>query len=101
MSTQHIALVVDRSGSMSGKEGDTIGGINACIEELKNQKEASDKIYITLKWFDHEQLVHHNKITIDQYNPLLVSDFKPRGQTALLDAMGDTCLLYTSPSPRD
>ena len=40
MTTQHIALVVDRSGSMSGKEGDTIGGINACIEELKNQKEA-------------------------------------------------------------
>jgi hypothetical protein len=39
MTTQHIALVVDRSGSMSGKEGDTIGGINACIEELKNQKE--------------------------------------------------------------
>ena len=90
MSTQHIALVVDRSGSMSGKEGDTIGGINACIEELKNQKEASDDIYITLKWFDHEQLIHHDKIPIDQYNPLLVSDFKPRGQTALLDAMGDT-----------
>lgn len=90
MSTQHIALVVDRSGSMSGKEGDTIGGINACIEELKNQKEETDEIYITLKWFDHEQLLLHDKIDIDQYNPLAVSDFKPRGQTALLDAMGDT-----------
>ena len=90
MTTQHIALVVDRSGSMSGKEGDTIGGINACIEELKNQKEATDKIYITLKWFDHEQLVHLNNIPIDEYSPLSNSDFKPRGQTALLDAMGDT-----------
>ena len=90
MSTQHIALVIDRSGSMSGKEGDTIGGINACIEELKNQKETTDEIYITLKWFDHEQLILHDKIDINQYNPLAVSDFKPRGQTALLDAMGDT-----------
>lgn len=90
MSTQHIALVVDRSGSMAGKEADTIGGINACIEELKNQKEESDEIFITLKWFDHEQLVHLDKIPIDQYSPLVNSDFKPRGQTALLDAMGDT-----------
>ena len=90
MTTQYIALVVDRSGSMSGKEGDTIGGINACIEELKNQKEATDEIYITLKWFDHEQLVHLNNIPIDEYSPLSNSDLKPRGQTALLDAMGDT-----------
>jgi hypothetical protein len=42
------------------------------------------------KKFDHEQLVHLDKIPIDEYSPLSNSDFKPRGQTALLDAMGDT-----------
>ena len=31
-----------------------------CHIKLKNQKEATDEIYITLKWFDHEQLVHLN-----------------------------------------
>ena len=48
MPTQEIGLVVDRSGSMAGKEADTIGGINTCIEELKNQKGEDDEIYITL-----------------------------------------------------
>jgi len=90
MTKQYCALVVDRSGSMAGKEQDTIGGINTCVQELKNQKEAGDEIFITLKWFDHEQIVYMDKVAIDEYNPLNISDFKPRGQTALLDAMGDT-----------
>ena len=94
MPTQEIALVVDRSGSMTGKEADTIGGINTCVEELKNQKGEDDEIYITLKWFDHEQLLHLDKVSIDSYTPLSNSDFKPRGQTALLDAMGDTINSY-------
>jgi uncharacterized protein YegL len=46
MTKQYCALVVDRSGSMAGKEQDTIGGINTCVQELKNQKEAGDEIFI-------------------------------------------------------
>lgn len=101
MTKQYCALVVDRSGSMAGKEEDTIGGINTCIQELKNQKEAGDEIFITLKWFDHEQIVHMDKLPIQEYNALNVSDFKPRGQTALLDAMGDTINYFITMKQHD
>lgn len=101
MTKQYCALVVDRSGSMAGKEQDTIGGINTCVQELKNEKETGDEILITLKWFDHEQIVYMDKIPIDEYNPLNVSDFKPRGQTALLDAMGDTINYFITMKQHD
>ena len=101
MTKQYCALVVDRSGSMRGKEEDTIGGINTCVQELKNEKEATDEIIITLKWFDHEQIMHIDKLSIDEYIPLNISDFKPRGQTALLDAMGDSINYFISMKEKD
>lgn len=101
MTKQYCALLVDRSGSMAGKEEDTIGGINTCVQELKSEKEAEDQILIMLKWFDHEEIVHLNNISIDEYNPLNISDFKPRGQTALLDVMGDTINYYINMKQND
>ena len=32
---QHIIALIDRSGSMAGKEKDTIGGINTMLNQLK------------------------------------------------------------------
>ena len=34
-----MVFILDRSGSMSGLESDTIGGFNAMIETQKRQKE--------------------------------------------------------------
>ena len=101
MTKQHCALVVDRSGSMMGKEHDTVGGINTCIKELHSQKEDEDSIYVTLTWFDHEELSHWDNITIDSNPELNVTDFKPRGQTALLDAMGNCIQKYMSMKDED
>ena len=38
-----LVFILDRSGSMSGFEADTIGGFNATIEK---QKEQEGKVYI-------------------------------------------------------
>ena len=38
-----LLFILDRSGSMSGFEADTIGGFNATIEK---QKEQEGKVYI-------------------------------------------------------
>ena len=46
-----IAAIVDRSGSMSGKESDTIGGINTTINELKNDKLEGEIIKFSVKFF--------------------------------------------------
>ena len=36
MNKQEVVGILDRSGSMAGKEADTVGGINSMIKELKN-----------------------------------------------------------------
>ena len=94
MPKQSIGIVVDRSGSMRGKEVDTVGGINTCIDELKSTKEDGTEINVTLKLFDHEQNILWNAQSLETVPLFEVSNFVPRGQTALLDAMGDTIKSY-------
>ena len=91
---QEIVAIVDRSGSMSGKETDTVGGINATIDELKNNKTENEIIKFSLKFFDHESYLRIRSLDITKVNPIPVSDLKPRGQTAILDAIGDTLLFF-------
>ena len=45
-----IVFILDRSGSMSGFEADTIGGFNATIEK---QKEQDGKVYVSTVLFDN------------------------------------------------
>ena len=52
---QEIVAIVDRSGSMAGKEEDTIGGVNITIEELKKNKMSTETINFSVKFFDHRK----------------------------------------------
>jgi hypothetical protein len=90
---QEVVAVVDRSGSMQGKESDTIGGLNSTIYELKNNKE-NDIIKFSLKFFDDKEFLKIRSLDIENIRPLLTTDLKPRGQTALLDAMGNTIQFF-------
>ena len=94
MTTQLIAIIVDRSGSMFGKEVDTVGGLNSCIDELKATKEEDVTIKVTLKLFDHEQIIIWDSQLLQNVENFPISKFIPRGQTALYDAMGDTIKYY-------
>ena len=87
---QEVVAIIDRSGSMKGKEEDTISGINTMINELKDKKKDDETILLTIKLFDHEQKVLYNSKNIDEISELTVNQLVPRGQTALLDAIGDT-----------
>lgn len=91
---QEIVAIIDRSGSMAGKEADTIGGINATIDQLKQTKEKDEAIHFSLKFFDHESFLKIRSLDIDKIRPIPITELKPRGQTALLDAMGDTILFF-------
>jgi hypothetical protein len=53
---QEVVAIIDRSGSMSGKEADTIGGINSTIEELKSNK-SNEIIKFSVKFFDHQEYI--------------------------------------------
>ena len=42
-----VVFILDRSGSMSGLESDTIGGFNSTLKEQKQKKTVSDKRTVT------------------------------------------------------
>ena len=80
-----IVFILDRSGSMSGLEKDTIGGFNAMIEKQQKQ---DGKAYVSTVLFDHESVVLHDRLPLEQIKPMTEDDYTVRGCTALLDAIG-------------
>src|SRR5688572_18528307 len=66
---------------------DAIGGFNSF---LSSQQQFEGRANFTLVLFDHEYLVVHKSMDIRQVPPLDARTFVPRGQTALLDAVGRT-----------
>jgi uncharacterized protein YegL len=80
-----LVFILDRSGSMAGLEGDTIGGFNAMIEK---QKKEPGQALVSTVLFDNETQVIHDRVDLQQIEPLTGRDYYVRGCTALLDAIG-------------
>ena len=82
-----LVFILDRSGSMSGLEEDTIGGFNAMIK--KQQKETDGAAVVSTILFNHTSKVLHDRVALDKIEPLTEDDYEVGGTTALLDAVGD------------
>ena len=80
-----LVFILDRSGSMSGLEKDTIGGFNSMIEK---QKREDGQALVSTVLFDNESVVIHDRLPLDRVPPLTERDYFTRGCTALLDAVG-------------
>lgn len=80
----HITIVIDRSGSMSHLQKDTIGGFN---QFLADQKKVPGKATMTLVQFDDQYQTDFNGIPIADVPALTPETYVPRGGTALLDAL--------------
>lgn len=80
-----IVFILDRSGSMSGLEADTIGGFNSMIEK---QKKADGEALISTVLFDNTSEVIHDRVSVQNIKPMTDTDYTVRGCTALLDAIG-------------
>ena len=80
-----LVFILDRSGSMSGFEADTIGGFNATIEKQRAQ---DGKVYVSTVLFDDESKVIHDRVDINEIKPMTRNDYQVGGCTALLDAIG-------------
>lgn len=100
MSTQEIVAIIDRSGSMRGKEEMTINGINTTIDELKTSDNAN-KINMSIKFFNDTEELKIRSINILSIRPLNPNDLKPSGTTALLDAIGNTISYFIEKKIRD
>lgn len=80
-----VVFILDRSGSMSGLERDTIGGFNSLIEK---QKKEEGTAFISTVLFDTTCEVLHDRVDVQEIRPLTDRDYYVRGCTALLDALG-------------
>ena len=80
-----LVFILDRSGSMSGLEGDTIGGFNSMIEK---QKAEPGQALVSTVLFDNYTEVIHDRLPLDRVPALTREEYYVRGCTALLDAVG-------------
>ena len=81
-----MIFILDRSGSMSGLEPDTIGGFNGMID--KQRKEEGEAL-VTTVLFDTRTEVLHDRLPLEQIPRMTDKDYCVGGCTALLDAVGD------------
>ena len=80
-----LVMILDRSGSMSGLESDTIGGFNSMIEK---QKKEEGEVLVSTVLFDNETEVIYDRVPISRIEPMTDKQYYVRGCTALLDAVG-------------
>ncbi len=81
-----LVFILDRSGSMSGLEKDTIGGFNSMIER---QRKEPGEVLVSTVLFDNDADVIHDRVPLAEVQNLTEDDYYVRGCTALLDAVGD------------
>ena len=80
-----MVFILDRSGSMSGLEGDTIGGFNSMIER---QKQEAGEALVSTVLFDNESTVIHDRVDLRKIEPMTDRQYRVGGCTALIDALG-------------
>lgn len=87
-----IVCILDRSGSMDSVANDAIGGFNTF---LKEQQKMKGKANITTALFDHEYILLHDNVDIQNIPELNKDTYIPRGMTRLNDAIGRTLTTIT------
>lgn len=80
-----LVFILDRSGSMSGLESDTIGGFNAMITK---QKKEDGEAYVSTILFDNVSEVLYDRVPLKEIPKMTAKDYTVRGCTALIDAIG-------------
>ena len=73
-----LVFILDRSGSMSGLEADTIGGFNAMIEKQKREPGAA---LVSTVLFSNESEVIHDRLPLDRVPSMTEREYFPRGCT--------------------
>ena len=80
-----MVFILDRSGSMTGLEADTIGGFNGMIER---QKKAEGEALVSTVLFSDRSRVIHDRVDLKKIEPMTDAQYFVGGCTALIDAIG-------------
>lgn len=82
-----LVFILDKSGSMGGLEGDTIGGYNSM---LAKQQKIEGECFITTVLFDNNYELLHDRVDLRAVKAITEKEYQVGGSTALLDAIGRT-----------
>ena len=85
--TTEMVFIIDKSGSMSGLESDTIGGFNS---NIKQQRETGENVLVSAVLFDTTFKTLYDRVNISEIENMTTKDYCPGGGTALCDAVGNT-----------
>ena len=80
-----LVFIIDKSGSMSGLESDTIGGFNSMIAKQKREEGAA---VVSTVLFASESVVIHDRLPLNKVPRMTEEEYFTGGCTALLDAVG-------------
>lgn len=86
MKITELVFIIDKSGSMSGLEDETIKGFNELLNKQKKQK---DKALITTIFFNTTMQFINERKDINEVKEITLNDYRVGGCTALLDAIGN------------
>lgn len=87
---KEVIGLIDRSGSMGGKEIVTINGINTMLTELKQNADPDWEIRVSIKYFNDSETLVLRSVPLESVTLLDIDSYVPDGQTALLDSLGKT-----------
>ena len=82
-----VVFILDKSGSMSGSEDNTISSFNEYLE--KERKNKFNTKITTVLFSDNYKLLH-NRVDVSKVEELTHEDYYVGGCTALYDALGNT-----------
>ena len=82
-----MVFILDMSGSMYSLTDDTIGGYNTLLNE---QKAKEGDANVTTVLFNSKSEVIHDRKNIKNVENLTSKEYVPMGNTAMLDAVGNT-----------
>ena len=82
-----LVFIMDRSGSMCGREEDVVGGFNSVLNQ---QKKEQNEGYVTSVLFNDTHQIVVDRVSFDSVKPMEVKEFMCSGCTAMYDAIGFT-----------
>lgn len=87
----HVAIILDRSGSMWGTKAATVQGYNEQVQQIKeDDQDENHDIFVSLVTFNGFVTEHLWNVPANQLEEAAEEDFIPKGSTAMRDAMGHT-----------
>ncbi len=83
----HVAIVLDRSGSMEDCRADAIGAVNSYLRQVRDDRELDARI--SLITFDSDSIdTIRDRVPGATCPELKAQEYQPRSSTPLLDAVG-------------